>query len=305
MRAPKVSTLRDSARVRHREYIRDIEGNEGFFKTLSHPINPGVPVLFPWLSQVASRYEKYRFHSLKFDFETSAPTSTPGTVMLAVDYDASDNAPETKAQFLAFSGASRSAPWQDNSTLCSSDRLAAKRFVRVGAAPSGSDIKLYDLGNQLVGINSTGGTLGELYVEYDVELLIPTAENSCPGGTMVSSGTVSPTDPLGSTGPVYTGPVPFEASEVSNQVRLTFTQSGSFILVTSAVGSVLNPMSVSGTAGAIQLSETAVNQSTHMLILKVRGEIGKYVNIDYTSSTTLTGLSVWVASAPYPDMLVM
>jgi hypothetical protein len=52
--------------------------------------------------------------------------------------------------------------------------------LRTGAVPSGTDVKLYDVGNFFVG--TTGGVntdpIGKLYVEYEVEFFVPQKESA-------------------------------------------------------------------------------------------------------------------------------
>lgn len=44
--------------VRHREYLGDLQGSQGFILE-SYNINPGNPKLFPWLSSVANNFEQW------------------------------------------------------------------------------------------------------------------------------------------------------------------------------------------------------------------------------------------------------
>ena len=82
-------------RVTHREYIEDVTfGGSGLYlNVIAEPINPGNRLLFPWLASIASRFETYRFNSLKFIYEPQCGTDTDGTVMIAVDFDAIDPPP--------------------------------------------------------------------------------------------------------------------------------------------------------------------------------------------------------------------
>lgn len=77
-------------RVAHREYLGDITGSVNFAIAKTVAINPGVPASFPWLAYIARQYESYYVRSMCFEYETQESTATAGTVMLAVDYDATD-----------------------------------------------------------------------------------------------------------------------------------------------------------------------------------------------------------------------
>jgi hypothetical protein len=282
-------------RVRHVEYLKDILGSSSF-SVENLAVNPGLPTLFPWLSRIASRYEKYRFHKLRFRFETSSATSSTGTLMGVLDYDASDSSPPNKTQLMSQAGAVRSAPWQDVSFEADPARMRAPRFVRVGSNPSSTDVKLYDVGNYLIAVQGQSGSdaIGELYVEYDVELMIPTSEAQCPGGSVTSGGTVSKSAILGDA-PTTAGPLPCSAS--SN--TLTFTQPGEFIIFYSIYGTGLSAYpTLTGTATSANLG--SAGDATHWCgANKVRAEVGQTVIYDWSAVTTVTGSQLEIGSRPY------
>jgi hypothetical protein len=67
-------------------------------------------------------------------------------------------------------------------------------FVRPGAQPLGTDVKMYDTGNLFVctqNVTTASAVCGELYVEYEVELLTPIWENlTGTSGVLAAVGTV-------------------------------------------------------------------------------------------------------------------
>jgi len=164
-----------SVRIKHTEFLKDILGQPTFTNS-STPINPGVSTTFPWLSSIAQNFESYRFHLLKFRYDPTCTTVTPGSVMLAVDFDAADDPAVSKQQIMSYHNAVRSAPWDCVSYSSSKQDLlkfGTQRYVRTDAVVPNTDIKTYDVGNfQLATIlaNDVDSTFGELYIEYDVEL---------------------------------------------------------------------------------------------------------------------------------------
>jgi hypothetical protein len=154
----------------------DVPGSVAFSAT-QNSINPGLPGLFPWLSGVAQRFESYVFEALKFDYETESATSATGTALLALDYDASDAAPTTKTQAMAYRSSVRSPAWSNCQLTSLKEDLAKQKsyFVRRGAVPANADVKLYDVGNLNVCTigQANANTIGELYVEYRVRLMTP------------------------------------------------------------------------------------------------------------------------------------
>lgn len=188
-RQPAISQRHDSIRVRHREFLWDIVGSIDFAYD-QFAVNPGMAETFPWLSAIANRYESYRFHKLRFVYEPATSTSTSGTVMMACDYDANDAGPNTKTVMMAYKNAQRSAPWSrcENVSDVQDMRKVPTYYVRSGAVAS-TDIKTYDVANFFIATNGQAAAtdIGELYVEYDVELLTPQLNNSAPSLDMINS----------------------------------------------------------------------------------------------------------------------
>jgi len=146
------------------------------------------------LSTIAKNFESYRFRKLRFCYETEAPSSLGGSLVVALDYDATDVAPATKQQAMAYRGSVRSALWEPccHSSILEDLNKQKSYFVRPAAQPANTDIKTYDTGNLFVctqNVTTASAVCGELYVEYDVDLLTPVYE----GPTGGSSGGLSST----------------------------------------------------------------------------------------------------------------
>jgi hypothetical protein len=135
-------------------------------------VNPGLSATFPWLANLAANFEKYRFKKLRFFYKSSVSTVAQGSVMLAIDLDALDAPPASKAVMLQMQTVVRSNVWQEcSSTLPES---VGELFTRSGAVPAGADAKTYDCGQLIVGtVGTTAGMIGEVWFEYDVELHTP------------------------------------------------------------------------------------------------------------------------------------
>jgi len=233
---PRMVSLRNGdARVCHREYIQDItaaSGTPSAFQATSFALNPGNVAVFPWLSQVAKNWESYRFEKLAFKYETEAPSSLGGSLVLSVDYDATDPAPLTKQQAMAYRNATRSAPWTPCEHRSAREDLSKEKtyFVRPGAQPAGTDIKLYDTGNLFVctqNVTTPSSVCGELYVEYEVELLTPIWENI--GG---ASGTL---DAVGLTGMSQTAPFGTNPLVGAGSVQLSIPNPGGLVVSVSGL----------------------------------------------------------------------
>jgi len=255
---PKMMTLPNGdAVITHREYVQDVTAGTGtpsIFTNTTIPINPGQRGTFPWLSRVAINYESYIFEKLSFAYETEAPTSLGGSLVLAVDYDATDPAPTTKQAAMAFRNSVRSAPWENcRQTSAYEDLHKLKSFwVRPGAQPANTDLKTYDIGFLNImsqGVTTAGATLGELYVEYKVRLLTPIYENSsflAIGGTITGGGTQNAANPIGTAPVLGNNAFGISVDALSN---ITFAFPGTYLLHSFLTGTTLTADAMTPAAG--------------------------------------------------------
>lgn len=179
--------------VTHREYISDVvHSDPNVFELLKfEPVNPGNPNLFPWLSQIAPRFESYKFRRLRFIYEPQSSTQSVGTVMQVIDYDASDDPPVDKTQMMAYKRAVRSPAWfaSVNESTIQDLNKRSTYYVRDGSQEGIQDPKLYDVGNYILAMQSESDpyTAGELYVEYTVDLMTPQLSQEGSGLSSTSS----------------------------------------------------------------------------------------------------------------------
>lgn len=186
---PRYSVKDGNFCVKHREYITDIAGSSSF-TARTFNINPGLIAVFPWLANIANQYESYLFKSLHFIYEPACATTVAGSIMLAVDFDASDVAPTSKVQMMSYSNAVRSPPWEMTKYLSiNSDlrKFGVQRYVRNN--PVSGDIKTYDIGNFFIATSNFADNtfVGELYVEYELEFYTPQSSGTV-GQAQVSIG---------------------------------------------------------------------------------------------------------------------
>jgi hypothetical protein len=300
--------------VKHREYFTDVTAGAGTptaFDVESYAINPGQSDLFPWLSKIAANYESYRFNSLKFIYSTEAPTSYAGTLILAVDYDATDSDPIDKQQALAYRSSVRSAPWNgcEHRSLPEDLHKAKSNFIRPGAQPNGTDLKTYDIGNLFVisqGVSVANAVLGEMYVEYEVELMTPVYESTtsfaAAGGQILNNGTLTLANPFGD-GLVHATPntVGFN---MGGDSKLFISERGQYLMVVSIVGTAFTGADpVSAVAGCTsfrlgQLVNGAGNTTTAWYrVTAISRAAG--ISFDMTAKAlTVTNAVLFVAQCP-------
>ncbi len=221
-----------SCTVRHEEYIGEVNGSVSF-ATTKYAVNPGLAATFPWLSQQAVQWEKYRFNRLEFIFKTQvseyATNGQKGKVIMNADYDASDPAPTTKQQAETSAPSVDSLPCKNLSLALSPRQMEGAighHYVRSGGNPANTDIKTYDVANLHISSqgNSDTSVIGELHVAYDVTFFVPVLEST---GTSVTPNSFSQFNL--SADDAYTTSVetiPFDETVV-NGLSITNT-SGSF-----------------------------------------------------------------------------
>jgi len=142
-------------RIRHRELIAANAGNQAW------RINPVDGSTFPYLSTLATMFDKYRMHSLRFVVVSANATAQAGRWYCAFDPDSQDTPPSAQADFMAMQNSMSMTAWQSGALDVRMDKNV--RFC------SYTTDNLKDIGRFTLAFI---GSL-DLYVEYDVELMDP------------------------------------------------------------------------------------------------------------------------------------
>lgn len=296
-------TSSDTVTIHRREYLGDVCGSVTF-ATNSYAYNPGLPGSFPWLATIASNYEQFQVINTRFCYETEAPTSATGAIILSFDYDTLDSVPVDKTEALLVKDSVRAAPWVSCQLPLTSADLTrrGKLFTRSGSVAS-SDLKTYDLGRLSVSTVGQASTacIGELWVDYTIRFFVA-QQRSPPGVLHVASTGVTDTAIFG-TAPTTTGTTPVSAlGDV-----LTFDQPGYFLLTTVFIGTGLNagvsntPTASTGATltGIAAITNTADTNAIRLDVVRVLA--GSTVTFDVSAATTVTAVtsrvSPWFSSS--------
>lgn len=184
------SSAGTSVRIREREFITDISSGGSLpapnpqissYQNNQFNIDPSDRTTFPWLSQIAQAFDTYKFHSCRFIYKTMSgyisTTTVMGSVFAAIQYDVYNATFGSKGELEQYEGAVSCVPSQSLciDLQCSKMYLPdTHRYTRVTSEPSvQGDNRLYDVGRLEIGSISCPtpkAVLGELWVEYDVEL---------------------------------------------------------------------------------------------------------------------------------------
>jgi hypothetical protein len=286
--------LNGDVMIRHREYVQDISGSVAF-TAVQLAINPGLTL--PWLSTIAPRWESYRFEKLRICYETEAPTSALGTVLLSVDYDASDAAPTSKQQAMAYRSSVRSPPWSN----CCHDSLRedlskkAPYYIRAGALAANQDVKLYDTANLWVCTQGQADTttVGELYIEYDVLLMTPQLGDVAVGTAIYGEWSAAVSTNAAPFGNVMLGNLQatlVSTGGASSVTTITFTNPYSGNISFHATGTGITGTSFGGTAtrkNAVPIFDTAALDAVG--VASIVASAGQTLIINITNTTLTQG----------------
>jgi hypothetical protein len=172
--------------IKHREAAFTVFGTGAGYDLTTRAINPGLNTLFPWGSQLASAYERYRIVRMNFEYVPSCPTTTAGSITFALDYDTLDEAPSSGDALRSYFGAVTFPAWKTaNLTV---DPGFANRgtqlFVRTtNVNTTTRDLKTYDVGqiHCLTEGFTAFAAVGRVFANYEIELLIPQITSDASG----------------------------------------------------------------------------------------------------------------------------
>jgi hypothetical protein len=295
----RVTGSKTGIHVSHTEYLMNVTTTGTGFASAQYPINPGVPTLFPWLSLVASRFNRYRFNRLEFTYSDRCSSQSVGCVMIAVDSDASDALPVSQPEVESLEMVADDVPWKPISLRCNTQDLNASmpfHFVRVGV-PSGTvDIKTYDSGNFILATTGIpAGTYGEIHVTYDVDLesaiLSDYVGGFLTGVTALTSGL-----PLGTpAGITATGILPGTWSTTT----FTFSQQFEGTFTVTCDGSP-GAFIFGGTCTWLLLNTSPAAGATVMASVAVRASLGQTLALGYSANPGGGAVaSIFIAPCPY------
>jgi len=172
-------------------FVQNFQGTTAFTQS-TFAINPGNPALFPYLSSLAQKFERYEFSDLCFHYKPSAgilaAEGAQGFVDISATNDAKQSPPSNQQQAEIFQHFPNGPilPYKESGKLHLSrmfleSSTKQKHFVRPnGLIPGGADPHLYDCGQIFAWTNNfaANGNAGELRVTGTCVLINPVLEAS-------------------------------------------------------------------------------------------------------------------------------
>lgn len=298
--------------VVHTEFVGVIAGSVAYTNwisnALSQRINPANSFLFPWLSTMCQTYESYRFKYLELVYQGRTTTSTTGSVIMAIDYDPTDEAPTVIKDILQLQSNHDSGAWEPVASLKAKmpmlNGALPMRFIALpgNVAPADSDARTTFAGKVFVATIDQANTnnVGRFYVRYAVELYSPHTPDLASVSLRVSgAGSVSKTAVFG-TAPTYVvnGTSTTESPVTASTNTLTFNLVGEFLVTSAVVGTGLNAPTLSGTATSSLLQNAGGGTTDFSNDIRVQvTNPGQTLIFDWSGSTTVTGYVL--RAAPY------
>lgn len=318
-RAPTASGR--TFRISHTALFGSVAGSTSFSVQIFR-VNPGLPDIFPWLSGLSGSFDMYRLIRCQVRYVPVTGTDTEGAMYVAWDPDPEDPAPTSKSQLMSQSVSFTTPVWKPASLSIPSQGV---KYIRRGEVVN-TTRNTYDNGQLQVAVQGVTGLMGDLYVEYTVELSLPhvVANNASlywRQAIRKSAGSVAKATPHGTLPPLSYGDPITDLSSItypsSGIVRYPlrnlvssddgagsrtyravarFAMTGTGLTAPTVTCSDSNA-TITGVALVANAGGTAANCSYTIVFTRVP-QAGSYLNVDFTGVTTLTGLEAVLESTP-------
>lgn len=189
-RVPVMTSRGRNLHISHCERFGSVVATGVGFEISSYSLNPGLANIFPWMCDVANRFEKYKFSKVVFRYVPQSP-ALAGNVTLAFDFDPNDDPPIDMAQATTYHDYVSTSIWQEASIrldLQNGDR-APQKNTRPGLPGADLDLNVYDVGNlHVMTEGAAAAVLGYLEVLYEVDLFIHQTQSGVGGGIAATAG---------------------------------------------------------------------------------------------------------------------
>jgi len=157
-----------TVRLTHRERIANLTATTAN-TPVSMIINPRRADVFPWLNTLATAFDMYRFNRLSFEYKPTCPTTTAGELVMAIDYDPTDDPAGISPANLASMRGAVSTHLYAPANCYFETAAVIQATHRYYCNSAGSADRLNDVGRFVLNARAMTDVLaGALYVSYDV-----------------------------------------------------------------------------------------------------------------------------------------
>lgn len=289
---PKFRNSAGTIRIIHKELVGTVSmtanPTSSYYTTVGssvYQVNAGSGSSFSWLAQIAANYDFYRFKRVRLVYVPLCSTNTTGRVMLAYDPDSSDVIPQDRQALSNYSCSAEGNAWGTVSLDCKLTDVSKWYYTEnMQRLPQDSGV-FYDQGQFFWSTwGGSTGSVGEVYVMYDVELKDPQPPE---GPVFVAHGNAAAvTQSFPTNFPLYFG------TNDATTLRILGVTAGKYLILLTAAASATGGASTTG-GGVINAQFDAYNGGDACLAVW-------WTVVDpgaQLTMPTLTGLSTWAISA--------
>lgn len=187
-RVPGFTGLTNGIRVAHRELVGTLTNGStsGWYvdplnaAVPGYDLTPGCSVMFPWLSAIALRYERYAFRKLSIRLLPQNPTINGGRVYMCVDYDYTDLPAHTQAEVLSNVTSTSGNVWEDLTLECDPGALMRDMPYKYTHNASRVPVEMRSSYSGYVQffVNAQTQTDFDIMVDYVVDLITPQLDHA-------------------------------------------------------------------------------------------------------------------------------
>lgn len=296
---PKIRAGKDCIQIDHAEVFVWPIGSSTFSDDRAD-INPGHSLLFPWLSIPARGFEEFDFRYIRFTYFPRCSTAQAGEIIMAVDPKSGDARPTDLQTIATYHMRVQGAMWKEHVLDVPREYLRSlgRRYITRGAVFSADTRTLYDAGKfhfARDGANPSGAIVGEIAVEYGVNLYQPAQDpeggiNAC---WVNGAGTFTLTNPFGTT-PAFSGPILDDVlggDVFLKQLDVNFTGNAFYELWIYVTGTGLTGLVITATGLSISNPITVINGGATALMYHARFLANSYAASNFFNAT-VTGTTV-------------
>lgn len=167
--------------IENRELLSSVIWNgDPTFQVTAYSINPGLPDIMPYASNVAKSYTRYKME-LCLEYAPSVPSTVSGTIALAYDRNSQAPPPGSIQDVMSYEGSTVGSVWAATNFPANSARINSsekKLYTRYGVLTNGEDINLYDMCKVFICLNGVAGdsiianqSMGNVYINYKITFM--------------------------------------------------------------------------------------------------------------------------------------
>jgi hypothetical protein len=164
--------------IKHKEMIGSVSPTTTDFAPLGFSslrsncmINPANEAMFPWLSNIATSFDRYIIRKLQFIIKSGNPTTASGRIYACIDSDPDDVLPTTSVQVTNMAYSKTAGVYSD--LIVPHPYIGKEFFVSATVKANGFEPRLMHNGFFCLYSHSDTSNVWDVWVDYEIELRYP------------------------------------------------------------------------------------------------------------------------------------